>query len=84
MLTPAQEAKTRHGLVTKRVYAWCWEQTADNPAVVAGAAPAQGMLRAITEAEAIERLREHFTEAGPFKWINRRDFILPAGLAAAY
>jgi hypothetical protein len=42
------------------------------------------MLRAITDAEAIDLLREHFPEAGPFQWINRRDFILPAGLAAAY
>lgn len=84
VLTPAQEAKSRFGLVTKGGYTWCWEQTADNEAVVAGAVPAQGLLRAITEAEAIDRLREHFPKAGGFQWINRRDFILPAGLSAAY
>ena len=84
VLTPVQEAKSRFGLVTKGGFVWCWEQTAENEAVLTGAAPQQGMLRAITDAEAIDRLREHFTGAGGFKWINRRVFILPAGLQAAY
>lgn len=84
VLTPRQEAATRFGPVTKGGYAWFWQQTADNEAVVAGATPRQGMLRANSEAEAIDRLREHFTDVGAFDWIKRRDYIFPLGLEAAY
>ena len=76
VLTPAQEAKSRFGPVSRGGRVWCWEQTPAHPAVVAGAIPEQGLLRANTDAEAIDRLREHFTEARPFQWINRRDFVL--------
>ncbi len=53
-------------------------------AVLSGAAHAQGMLRAVTETEAIGRLREAFPGAGAFTWIKRRNFVFPAGLESAY
>lgn len=84
VLTPSVEATTRFGRVTKGGYAWFWQQTADNAAVVAGAPARQGMVRANSETEAIDRLREHFTDVGAFNWIKRRDYTFPLGLEAAY
>lgn len=84
VVTPAREAQSRWGTVSRGGYAWFWQQLPTNAAVLAGAVPAQGMLRAVTETEAIDRLREAFPEAGPFTWIKRRDFVFPAGLESAF
>lgn len=83
VLTPAVAARGHYGHVTKGGQAWYWEQTADNEAVLAGAAPRQGIVRAWSDSEAISRLREHFPDAGGIKWIAAHEYAQPFGLEMA-
>ncbi|WP_145859083.1 hypothetical protein [Pedobacter suwonensis] len=58
------EIKSRYSLPSKNARKWFWKDDCNSI----------GFLYAITEMEALDRLREAFNEAGSITWISEKEF----------
>ncbi len=64
LLTEYLENESRYGKPIPNARIWYWKDEIGNI----------GYLYAITEMEALDRLREAFTEVGCITWISEREF----------
>ena len=67
VITPAQEARSQWGgRLYPRNHTWFWADVCDPQR--------RGFLRAATDGDAVNRLREAFPEVEGFEWITRQEY----------
>ncbi|WP_073000225.1 hypothetical protein [Epilithonimonas mollis] len=65
VITAELEKKGKHGTPSDKALFWFWKDEIGNI----------GFLRAITEMEALDRLRDCFPEAGRITWITSSNYL---------